>query len=195
LLPLSKLNLGPLAFPSLHGHKYFLTLIDDFTRHTWIFLVKLKSKARTLMHNFVTFIKSQFGITIKCIRSDNVTEFNDPILFSTHGIVHQTSCIETPQQKSIAERKHHHILNVTSSLLFQANLPKDFWFYVVAHVVYIINRLPNPTLHKKSPFETLWHKPATLLNLKVFGSLCFASTRTTSNQTWPTGSQVHIPWL
>lgn len=34
----------PLSVPSLHGHKYFLTIVDDYTRHTWIFLMKLKSE-------------------------------------------------------------------------------------------------------------------------------------------------------
>ena len=27
---------GPLGTPSLHGHKYFLTIVDDFSRHTWV---------------------------------------------------------------------------------------------------------------------------------------------------------------
>jgi len=45
------------------------------------------------------------------------------------NIVHQTTCIETPQQKGIAERKHQHLLNVTRSLLFQPNLPTVFWSY------------------------------------------------------------------
>ena len=28
---------GPLAITSVDGHRYFLTIVDDFSRHTWIF--------------------------------------------------------------------------------------------------------------------------------------------------------------
>jgi len=45
------------------------------------------------------------------------------IFLSSKGIVHQTTCVETPKQNGIVERKHQHILNVTCALLFQANLP------------------------------------------------------------------------
>lgn len=42
--------------------------------------------------------------------------------------------------------------------------------------MHVINRLPSPVLNQKSPFELLYQQPPILLDLKVFGSLCFAST-------------------
>ena len=35
---------GPYAHPSLLGHKYFLTIVDDKSRYTWIIFLKLKSE-------------------------------------------------------------------------------------------------------------------------------------------------------
>lgn len=87
------------------------------------------------------------------------------------GIFHQTSCIATPQQHFLVERKHGDILNVTRSLLFHGKLPKYFGSYAVLHTVYLINTLPYLVLNNKSPFEILYEQPPTFLELKVFGSL------------------------
>jgi len=47
-------------------------------------------------------------------------------LYDSHNIIHQTTCIETPKQNAIVERKHQHILNVTRALLHQVNLNEQF---------------------------------------------------------------------
>jgi len=84
--------------------------------------------------------------------------------------------VETPQQNCVVERKHQHILNVTRSLMFQSGLPKLYWCYAVSYVVHIINRLPSISLNGKSLYEILHDTPPTYMNLKTFGSLCYAST-------------------
>jgi hypothetical protein len=35
---------GPLSSPYFSGCKYFLTFIDEFSRHTWAYFLKLKSE-------------------------------------------------------------------------------------------------------------------------------------------------------
>jgi len=45
------------------------------------------------------FVQAQFEIAIKIIRSDNDTKFFMTNSFVNKGIVHQTSCVNTPQQK------------------------------------------------------------------------------------------------
>ncbi|KAL2337821.1 hypothetical protein Fmac_012267 [Flemingia macrophylla] len=167
---------GPLAISSIQDHKYFLTVVDDFTRHTWLFLMKSKHETRILVKNFITLVQTQFNKRIKILRTDNGLEFSMSSFYQDLGIIHQTSCVETPQQNAVIERKHRHILNVTRSLLFHSKLPKSFWSFAVNHVVFLINRLPSPVLNQLSHFQLLYNTKPNLNDLIVFGSLCFAST-------------------
>jgi len=64
----------PISIPSVHGHRYFLIVIDDYTRHTWISFIINKSETRTLLYNFVMYVKNQLDHNIKTIRSDNGKE-------------------------------------------------------------------------------------------------------------------------
>ena len=92
--------------PSVAGHKYFLAIVDDCTRSTWVYLMKSKSETRSPLQSFYTMIKTQFGKSIKVFRIDNGLEFQMVDFFKLHGIIRQHSCVATPQQNSIVERKH-----------------------------------------------------------------------------------------
>ncbi|KAE9615790.1 putative RNA-directed DNA polymerase [Lupinus albus] len=117
--------------PSTNGHRYFLTIVDDKSRFTWIYFMKCKSEVPNLIRKFTALINTQFGIEIKNIRSDNGREFSMNEFYDKHGIQHQTSCVETLQQTGIVERKHQHILGVARSLIFQSNLPHCLWNYAL----------------------------------------------------------------
>jgi transposase InsO family protein len=114
---------GPYKSPSYHHHKYFLTILDDYSRHIWVIFLKHKSETHYHITNFLNMVSTQFGKSVKMIRTDNGTEFFLRSLFHSKGILHQTSCVETPQQNGRVERRHQHILNVARALLFQARLP------------------------------------------------------------------------
>lgn len=58
---------GPFSVPTSLSHRYFLTIVDDCTRCTWVFLMKLKSETRQLLQNFFALVKTQFQTTIKCL--------------------------------------------------------------------------------------------------------------------------------
>jgi hypothetical protein len=137
---------GPISIKSVHNHSYFLTAVDDYSRHTWIILMKNKSETRTHVQNFIKTVETQHNHIVKSIRTDNGPEFQMPQFFASKGILHQTSCVESPQQNGRVERKHQHILNIARALLIQSNLPKSFWSYAVSHAVFIMNRIPTKSV-------------------------------------------------
>jgi len=82
---------GPFSQSSVHGHKYFLTIVDDFSRYTWIILFKTKGDVRTHVQTFVSLIENQFHLSIKCIRSDNGPEFLQKDFFASNDLYLYTS--------------------------------------------------------------------------------------------------------
>jgi hypothetical protein len=87
---------GGYKVPSILGAKYFLTIVDDHTKCTWIYLIKHKSDTRDLLVNFINMAENQFDSKVKMIHSDNGLEFKLESFYAHKSIIHQTSCINTP---------------------------------------------------------------------------------------------------
>jgi hypothetical protein len=167
---------GPYSVSSSCGASYFLTIVDDCSRGVWIYLMANKTEVANLIKNFCAMTQTQFGKKVKCIRSDNGTEFTSlQHYLAEHGILFETSCVGTPQQNGRVERKHRHILNVARALRFQANLPIEFWGECVLTAGYLINRTPTPILKGKTPYEVIFGHTPIYNHIKTFGCLCFAS--------------------
>ncbi|KAL2246003.1 UNVERIFIED_CONTAM: Retrovirus-related Pol polyprotein from transposon TNT 1-94 [Sesamum indicum] len=169
---------GPYNEYSISRCNYMMTIVDDHSRCTWVFLMKQKSETTSLLIDFHKMILTQFDKRIKIVRTDNGSEFLGQQIvdfYKREGIIHQTTCTYTPQQNGVVERKHKHLLEVARSLMFQSKLPKMFWTDAILTATYIINRLPTPILKWKTPYEILYNKPVDYSHFKTFGCLCFAT--------------------
>lgn len=81
-------------------------------------MLRNKNDASKVFPAFITLISTQFQTKIKAIRTDNALELAFTDLITQTGMIHYFSCVYTPQQNSVVERKHQHLLNVARSLLF-----------------------------------------------------------------------------
>jgi len=48
---------GPCANLSMHGHRYFFTIVNDHTRYVWVFLMKTKAETQSLLKMFTTQVE------------------------------------------------------------------------------------------------------------------------------------------
>ena len=56
---------------SLGGTRYFMSLIDDYSRRLWVYPIKKKSDVFLVFKVFKAQIELETGKKIKCLRKDN----------------------------------------------------------------------------------------------------------------------------
>ena len=143
-------------------------------------------------------VYTQFNELIKMDYTDKGTEYFNLILadfFKNNRILHESSCIDTPKQNGIAERKNRYLLEVARSLLFSANVPKYFRRNAVLTACHLINRLPTKSLNFITPldfFSNLFPTSRNFFSLEpcVFGCRFCTCAKPRSFQIGPTVSQM-----
>jgi histone deacetylase 1/2 len=70
---------GPAPFVSYYSYNYYITLVDTYTKYTWIYFLKAKSDALKAFTKFLALIKTQFQDIIKALQSDWGVN-SDPLL-------------------------------------------------------------------------------------------------------------------
>ena len=65
---------GSFSIPTQNSAKFFLTIVDDFSRCTWTFVMSSKSQTRSLIPFLFALVERQFNSKIKQVRSVG-TEF------------------------------------------------------------------------------------------------------------------------
>ena len=163
---------------SVGRHAYYVSFIDDYSKYTWIYLLKHKSQVFQVFHNFQSLVERKFGRKILSVQSDwggEYEKFNS--FFQRIGISHHVSCPHAHQQNGSAERKHRHIVEVGLALLANASMPLKFWDEAFLTATYLINLLPSKVINFDTPVQHLLKETPNYDSLRTFGCACWPNLR------------------
>jgi histone deacetylase 1/2 len=122
---------GP-AIRSAGGFRYYVSFLDDFSKFTWVYLLKHKSDVEHVFYQFQKRVELSLGTKILSVQSDWGGEYQKlHQYFNSTGISHRISCPHTHQQNGAIERKHRHLVETALALLAQSSAPLRFWDQLV----------------------------------------------------------------
>ena len=122
---------------SLGGSRYMVTFIDDYSRYTFVDLLRSKDEVLTKFREFINLVENQTGqkvktlnLRIKPLRTDNGGEYickAFAAFCAERGIAHKFTNPHCPEQNKVAERMNRTIVESARSMLYHAKLPQHFW--------------------------------------------------------------------
>ena len=134
--------MGPMQVESIGGKRYVFFVVDDFSRFTWVNLIREKSDTFYVFKDLCTHLQREKDGSIVRIRSDHGTEFENT-KFNEYcvgeGIKHEFSSPITPQQNGVVERK-----NITLQESARVCFMQNFFLIVSARTQHVIFTIGSP---------------------------------------------------
>jgi transposase InsO family protein len=82
---------GPLPHKSLSGSHYILTIIDDFSRRSWVYFLATKDETFATFKAFRRMVESETNHKLSCLHTDRGSEFlsiDFNFYYKTTGVRH-----------------------------------------------------------------------------------------------------------
>ncbi|GBN23606.1 Retrovirus-related Pol polyprotein from transposon TNT 1-94 [Araneus ventricosus] len=167
---------GPAPVNSLGGSKYFLSIIDDFSRKIDVFTLKCKSEVFSIFKEYLSRVQRELGRKLKSVRTDNGLEFchkDFETFLRDLGIKIERTSFYTPELNGIAERFNRSSMEAVRTMLQDSGLQPRFWAEALHAYVHAKNRCSHKLTEGKTPME-IWsgHKPS-IRHCRTFGSLAY----------------------
>ena len=169
--------------PRSYGNgQYVLTLTDQLSRFSWIYILadKKSSTILSILKQWKTMVENQAGTSIKFFRTDQGKEFTGmttiTAFFKEHGIVHECTTAYSSSSNGIAERLNRTLFDMVRPMMIKSHLPTPFWAEAIDTAVKIRNRLPTRALNGRTPHEVWFndrHRP-TIRHFRQFGCIAYA---------------------
>ncbi|KAL3686396.1 hypothetical protein R1sor_008970 [Riccia sorocarpa] len=168
---------GPLSFTSMGGGRYFITFTDDFSRRTWLYILKSKGEAFSMFARFKALVEKQTGRFIKTLRTDRGGEYMSKAFQAfchKEGIARQLTVAYSPAQNGVAERKNRTLLERARSMAKSCNLPTYLWAECLTAANHLVNLSPTRANSGISPEHKYTGTVPDLSHLRASGCEVFA---------------------
>ncbi|CAI7801131.1 unnamed protein product [Closterium sp. NIES-54] len=165
--PLQTLHMdvwGPACVSGQGRERYFLLVVDDYTRYTTVF--PLQSKVQ----RFCT------DLPVLRLHSDRGGEFSSDLLRDFcrgEGILKSFTLPDSPQQNGIAERRIGLVMEVARTSMIHAAAPHFIWPFAVWYAAHQLNLWPCVPLPETLPTMRWTGKVGDASVFRVWGSRAF----------------------
>jgi transposase InsO family protein len=108
----------PMLVKSLGGSLYYVIFTDDYSRKTWLYLIKTKDEVFNKFQEFKAEIENLTNKKIKTLRTDSGGEYTSKEFVSfckSTGIRRELTIPHNPQQNGATERKNGSIEETVKS--------------------------------------------------------------------------------
>nr|GEU62369.1 hypothetical protein [Tanacetum cinerariifolium] len=169
---------GPMRVESVNVKKYILVIVDDYSRFTWVKILRSKDETPDFIIKFLKMIQVWLKFLVRRIRTNNESEFVNQMLceyYEEVGISHETSVARSLQQNGVVERRNRTLIEAARTMLIYAQALLFLWAEAVATDCFTQNQSIIRLRHGKTPYELLHNKLPDLSFLHVFGALCYST--------------------
>ena len=161
------------------GNRFFMSIIDDFSRRIWVYVLRTKDQVFGKFKDWKTLVENQTGKKVKKLRTNNRLEYCNQMFddfCASEGIGRHRTVRMTPQQNGLAERMNRTLINKVRCMMIQSKLPKGLWVETLLTACLLVNLSPSATIEFKTPYKLWSGKPGNYNNLKVFRCTAYAHT-------------------
>ncbi|CAI7792982.1 unnamed protein product [Closterium sp. NIES-54] len=183
--PLQTLHMdvwGPTHVRGQGHERYFLLVVDDYSRYTTVFPLRSKGDVTEVLIDWIRGarlqLRERFGSDIPVLRlhSDRGGEFSSARLGAfcrAQGIRQTFTLPASPQQNGIAERRIGMVMDVARTSMIHAAAPHFLWPFAVEYVAHQLNLQPRVSLPETSPTLRWTGKVGDASAFRVWGSRAF----------------------
>ncbi|CAI7796053.1 unnamed protein product [Closterium sp. NIES-53] len=150
---------GPSHVSGQGRERYFLLVVDDYTRYTMVFPLRSKGEVPDVLIPWICAVRLQLrerfrqDLPVLRLHSDRGGEFSDLLRDFCHGegILQSFTLPASPQQNGIAERRFGLVMEVARTSMIHAAAPHFLWPFAVRYAAHHLNLWPRVSLPETSP--------------------------------------------